>query len=30
LQSEIRRRHNTDWTFRPTEIAAIRTRLFGD
>jgi hypothetical protein len=27
LQSEIRRRHNTDWTFRPTEIAAIRTRL---
>ena len=30
LQSEIRRRHNTDWTFRPTEIAAIRTRLSGD
>jgi hypothetical protein len=27
LQSEIRRRHNTDWTFRPTEIDAIRTRL---
>ena len=26
LQSEIRRRHNTDWTFRPTEIAAIRER----
>ena len=26
LQSEIRRRHNNDWTFRPTEIAAIRAR----
>jgi hypothetical protein len=26
LQSEIRRRHNADWTFRPTEIAAIRER----
>jgi len=26
LQSEIRRRHNNDWTFRPTEIAAIKAR----
>jgi len=26
LQSEIRRRHNNDWMFRPTEIAAIRAR----
>ncbi len=26
LQSEIRRRHNNDWTFRPTDIAAIKAR----
>jgi hypothetical protein len=26
LLSEIRRRHVLDWTFRPNEIAAIRTR----
>jgi hypothetical protein len=27
LQSEIRRRQNTDWMFRPKEIAAIRERV---
>lgn len=27
LQSEIRRHQNTDWTFRPKEIAAIRERV---
>jgi hypothetical protein len=27
LQSEIRRQQNTDWTFRPKEIAAIRERV---
>ena len=26
LQSEIRRRQSNDWTFRPTEIAAIKAR----
>jgi len=27
LQSEIRRRQNTDWMFRPKEIAAIKERV---